>query len=337
MNDFLSPEYLRADESTILLCRRCCLSPANPSSQNGMCFACDASYYRKRKELSKRNPTAPTLTAAQFIQRFPPRKLTRRASDDGVGQELIPGFIFFNPVMRRMADAVRRVAGKNATVLIFGETGTGKELIAQAIHRLSPRSGKPLGIVDCTTLKHDLAESELFGHIRGAFTGATNTRTGIFPDADSGTVFLDELSMLPLDMQAKLLRILEQREYRPVGSTKYERIDIRLVGATNESLEELVKQGRFRKDLYHRLDVVQVRIPPLRERKEEITLLARHMLERFDSAGAWITPDALKILKKYEWPGNVRELRNVLEGALIMRERDDDPITPDHLPEKLFT
>lgn len=340
MNDFLHPSKLVPEATYMAPCQRC-PNPRNPSSKNGLCKACDASYYRKRKKLQDQNPQIPPLTVSQFIRQFPQRDLERKRSLSITTKlpvsELIPGFIFLSPSMRRMADLVERVARKDATILITGETGTGKELVAQAIHKLSPRSDGPMGIVDCTTLRHELAESELFGHVRGAFTGAVNTRKGLFSDAHSGTIFLDELSQLPPDIQSMLLRILEQRQSRAVGSTRYESLDIRVIGATNESLRKLVDQGRFRADLYYRLNVVEIRVPPLRERKEDIPVLANHMLERLGEGNPWITPEAMKMLHRYDWPGNVRELRNILERALVMRHDDELPITPEELPEELFS
>jgi len=223
--------------------------------------------------------------------------------------------------LRRVLADVDRVAGGETSVLITGETGTGKELIARAIHRRSPRSKGPLITVNCAAIAANLQESEFFGHERGAFTGATQRRDGRFKLADGGTIFLDEVGEMPLDLQAKLLRVLQEGEFEPVGGTRTVRVDVRVIAATNRDLEKMEKEGAFRTDLFYRLNVFPVRVPPLRERGEDVVLLAeafaRNLARRRGQTVAPLTEDGKAKLRRYEWPGNVRELQNVIERALI--------------------
>ena len=219
---------------------------------------------------------------------------------------------------------VERVAATSTSVLILGETGTGKELIARAIHNASKRGDKPLVKVNCAALPATLIESELFGHERGSFTGATAKRAGRFQLADGGTIFLDEVGELPLELQAKLLRVLQEGEFEPVGSSKTSKVDVRVIAATNRDLEKLVTEGQFREDLYYRLSVFPVTVPPLRERREDIELLANafleHSLQKLGLALEPLTNDAIARLNAYDWPGNVRELQNVIERSVIIAE-----------------
>jgi PAS domain S-box-containing protein len=223
--------------------------------------------------------------------------------------------------LRAILADVERVAKNNTTVLIFGETGTGKELIARAIHQHSPRADKPLIKVNCAAIAANLQESEFFGHERGAFTGATQRRVGRFKLADGGTIFLDEVGEMPLDLQAKLLRVLQEGEYEPVGSSHTEKINVRVIAATNRDLEKMVKEGGFRRDLLYRLNVFPIHMPPLRERGDDIILLAETFLRRFVKRGhrsaMRLTEDCKVKLKAYDWPGNIRELENVIERAVI--------------------
>ncbi len=227
-----------------------------------------------------------------------------------------------SPALAAVLDKVRRVAPTDATVLIYGETGTGKELIARAIHSASQRADKPLIKLNCAALPAGLVESELFGHEKGAFTGAIARRTGRFELADGGTIFLDEIGELPADTQAKLLRVLQEHEFDPVGGTAPRTVDVRVIAATNRDLLKAVRERLFREDLYYRLSVFPIRIPPLRERSVDIPLLAMFLLEKY--AGRigrrfeGIAPDTLQRLATYPWPGNVRELENVLERAVIL-------------------
>ncbi len=227
-----------------------------------------------------------------------------------------------SPVMRELFESLRRVAATDTTVLITGETGTGKELIACSVHEASHRRGRPLVRVNCAAIPGTLMESEFFGHERGAFTGATARREGRFALADGGTLFLDEIGELPLDLQAKLLRVLQEGEFEPLGSTHTRQVDVRVVAATNRDLAALVREGRFREDLFYRLNVFPLRVPPLRERDTDIALLARAFVERFARRmGRRLDPlhaDDARRLQEYAWPGNVRELQNVIERAIIL-------------------
>jgi transcriptional regulator with PAS, ATPase and Fis domain len=237
--------------------------------------------------------------------------------------------------MREVFGILERVAPTDLTVLISGETGTGKELASHAVHNRSGRSNAPFVVFDCGAAPENLIESELFGHKRGAFTGAIEARPGIFEMAHGGTIFLDEIGELPLELQPKLLRVLEQREVRRVGDSKTKSVDVRVVAATNRNLRELVSDGRFREDLYYRLAVVELVLPPLRDRLEDLPLLVDHLLERSShNAGVRaIAPEVVQIFQSYRWPGNVRELNNVIEGALPFC--DGTSITIDALPEGL--
>jgi len=232
---------------------------------------------------------------------------------------------------------VSRVAGTKSSVLIIGESGTGKELISRTIHEASPRRERAFVAVNCTTLSETLLESELFGHVKGAFTGAIERRPGLFLEANRGTVFLDEVGDMSLSMQAKLLRVLQEQEVKPVGGTDTVPVDVRVVAATHQDLEALTRAGRFRTDLYYRLHVVALHVPPLRERREDIPVLAEHFLREYAAAAdrpiQGFSPQAMQSLLAHSWPGNVRELENVVERAvaltqgLIVEESD--------LPEKL--
>lgn len=223
--------------------------------------------------------------------------------------ELIPGFLIGSRPMRRLAEEIKRAAATSASLLIDGESGTGKELIATAIHEYSGRRAGPFVIVDCATLHAGLAETELFGYERGSFTGAFARKDGLFQAATGGTVFLDEISELPLALQPKLLRVLEQRAVRSVGGTSYVNIDARIIAATNQDIPGLVGAGRFRQDLYHRLNVLTLHAPPLRERREDVQILAKYFLQK-EYPGRQLTGQVIKMLQTYDWPGNVRELKN---------------------------
>jgi transcriptional regulator with PAS, ATPase and Fis domain len=226
------------------------------------------------------------------------------------------------------------VAPSEATVLLLGETGTGKELVAQAIHRNSARSGGPFVTVNCAALPETLLESELFGHERGAFTGATTRKDGRFVLAHHGTLFLDEIGELTLPLQAKILRVLQAREFEPLGSTRSVKVDVRIITATNRELEKMVREGRFRDDLYYRLNVFPVVLPPLRERQEDLPALAEFFLKKFGEknrrAGISLAPEVLEAFKHYPWPGNIRELENVMERAVIVCQ--GTIITLENLP-----
>ena len=228
-------------------------------------------------------------------------------------------------------EMITKVAPSASTVLITGESGTGKELVARAIHEASPRAERPFVSINCGALPEGLLESELFGHIRGSFTGAVRDKEGLFQVADGGTLFLDEIGETSPAIQVKLLRTLQEMEIVPVGGTRPVKVDVRLLAATNASLEERVAAGTFREDLYYRLNVIPIHIPPLRERMEDIPILAGLFLERYAGPGGTFSPDAMARLGAHSWPGNVRELENAVERAVIMGE--DGPIRPEALPE----
>lgn len=241
--------------------------------------------------------------------------------------------------MQEVYRITRRVAGSNASVLILGETGVGKELIASAIHRLSRRSGGPFVRVNCGALSESLLESELFGHVRGAFTGAVSNRTGRFEAANGGTIFLDEINSTSLTLQVKLLRVLQEREFERVGDTGTLSTDARIVAASNRDLMKEVKQERFREDLYWRLNVVPIEIPPLRRRRDDIPALVSFFLEHYNEINdryvVHIGPGTMEAMQDYNWPGNVRELQNYIERAVVMSETDE--LTVDLLPDCLIS
>jgi DNA-binding NtrC family response regulator len=239
------------------------------------------------------------------------------------------GLIGTNTKMREIYSIIEKIAPTATTIVIDGETGTGKEVVAQTIHSLSPRARNELVVFDCGAVPPNLIESELFGHDKGSFTGAVMTRTGLFEQADGGTLFLDELGELPLDLQPKLLRVLEQREVRRVGSTRPQKVDVRIIAATNRNLDDEVRAGRFRQDLYYRLSVVRLHLPSLRDRPDDIPLLVQHFLDTGsynrtpsgDVRVRGVERDAMAALQGYAWPGNVRELLNVIERAVSFCDR----------------
>ena len=256
---------------------------------------------------------------------FEKRFLTREVSTlrTRLGERLAEKeLVGTSPQMARVKELVERVAESDSPVLIEGESGTGKELVASAIHRRSPRATGPLVPVNCGAIPAELMESEFFGHVKGAFTGAVADALGLFRSAHGGTLFLDEVAELPPALQAKLLRVLEDKEIRPVGATKTHAVDVRIVAATNRDLEEAARSGSFRQDLYYRLNVVRIAMPPLRERKVEIPALVTHFLrqfnERYSRNVSGIAPEALAALQAYDFPGNVRELENLLERAYAL-------------------
>jgi len=236
--------------------------------------------------------------------------------------------------MEKVFEMVRRVADTEATVLISGESGTGKELVARAIHALSSRKNAPFITINCAAIPRDLLESELFGHVKGAFTGAIRDKRGKFQMAEGGTFFLDEVGELPLELQPKLLRALQERVVEPVGGDVPDNLDVRIVAATNLDLEKAIAAGTFREDLYYRLSVIPIHLPPLRGRKEDIPLLLRHFALKHGCGNVTFVDNVVDALANYSWPGNVRELENTVERLLIMR--NDDAISLDELPEKIL-
>ena len=256
---------------------------------------------------------------ADFLAKLSLRQCTAQPGADGSWRQMVIGS---SPAMKKVTDMVSLIASRRSTILILGETGSGKEVIARAIHQASPRAGKPIVAVNCAAIPDNLLEAELFGHVKGAFTGATNARIGRFEQADEGTLFLDEIADLTLDLQAKLLRVLQEREFQKVGSSETTRVDVRVIAATNGDLLERVKQQKFREDLYYRLHVVPIRIPPLRERVADIPVLVQHFVkkicdqERIPHKTA--SSEALQRLCQYAWPGNVRQLENAVEMAIVL-------------------
>jgi DNA-binding NtrC family response regulator len=244
-------------------------------------------------------------------------------------QDRVEGMITEDPAMRELLATVERVAPSDLPVLVQGESGTGKELVARAVHTLSRRAAQPFVAINCGAVPENLLESELFGHERGAFTGALQRKPGLFEVADRGVLFLDEIGEVAPSVQVKLLRAIETREFLRVGSTRPVRSDVRIVSATNKDLKAEMAAGRFREDLYFRLNGVTVRLPPLRERKADVPLLARHFLDRV-AAGKTFTPRALEALRSYSWPGNVRELQMVVQRTAILAQKD--AIDVDDLP-----
>jgi two-component system response regulator AtoC len=259
-------------------------------------------------------------------------QLLRRDVQRAIGDRPI---VAASPGMIAVLELLERAAEFKSTVLLTGESGTGKEVLARAIHAQSPRRDEAFVAVNCAAIPEALLESELFGHVKGAFTGADRTRRGLFVEADGGTLFLDEIGELPVALQAKLLRVLQEEEVRPVGDAKSRKVDVRVIAATARELEQDVAAGRFREDLFYRLNVVRVKVPPLRERKQDIPLLADHFLARFrEQLGRpvrTIDDDALERLLAYRWPGNARELENVIERAVILAE--GERLTARELPE----
>jgi DNA-binding NtrC family response regulator len=260
--------------------------------------------------------------------------ILKKQIDERYGFDQIVGE---SPPMRALLAEVRKIADSRSNVLLLGETGTGKELFARAVHAQSSRRDQPFVPINCSAIPENLIESELFGYQRGAFTGAAVAKNGLFEEADGGTVFLDEIGELDQRLQSKLLRVIDDREIRPLGSTQSRRVDLRFVAATNLDLTAAVAGGGFREDLYYRLNVITLRMPPLRERREDIPLLIARFIEQFSGELgkplATVDPEALRILQGHGWPGNVRELRNIVERVALIAE--GSVLLPEHIPESL--
>jgi DNA-binding NtrC family response regulator len=262
------------------------------------------------------------------VERVLDKLHTRRAGQEQTRRlpSLRHGLVGESKAMRKVINAIEKAASSLATILITGESGTGKELVARAIHYNSPRASAPFVPINCGGIPESLLESELFGYVKGAFTGATETRAGFFQTAEGGTIFLDEISETSLSMQVKLLRILQDKEVFMVGIRHPQKVDVRIIAATNKDLLSLIKKGGFREDLYYRLNVITIDIPPLREREEDILLLGRHFTNKFAKEFGKSVPkfseNALQVLKSYYWPGNARELENIIQRLVIMSEAD---------------
>ena len=251
------------------------------------------------------------------------RRRTRTLTEEVNRLAGVEGMETVNPAMAELLDTALKVAESRATVLITGESGTGKEVLARLIHSRSQRAGEPFVAVNCAAIPDSLIESELFGHVKGAFTGAARDRKGRFQSAHQGTLFLDEIGELLPEMQVKFLRVLQEGRVQPVGSDREEEIDIRIIAATNRDLQQDIGRGRFREDLFYRISVIPLHLPPLRQRVEDIPALVRHFLHRHEApAGVEFSPEAMAKLQGYQWPGNIRELQNVVERSLILRRSD---------------
>ena len=280
------------------------------------------------------------LVLQKAVERERLKAENRRLKEELKREFSFSNIVSRNPRMMEIFELIRKVSGFKTTVLIMGESGTGKELIARALHYQSRRKNASFVAVNCGAIPHTLLESELFGHVRGAFTDASTDKTGLFEQAHGGTLFLDEIGEMPLSLQVKLLRVLQDEEIRPVGSSTVKKVDVRVISATSKQLEQEVSEGRFREDLYFRLNVLGIILPPLRERTEDIPLLVDHFLAKFGvmfgKEEVRLSQDALRTLVGYHWPGNVRELENCIERGLLLCEGNqlDVESLPDNLRGK---
>jgi two-component system response regulator PilR (NtrC family) len=266
------------------------------------------------------------------------RRLRKEILDIKGKLEGLSNLVWRSQEMERVMELVRRAAPSRSNILLTGESGTGKELLARAIHHLSPRAAEAFVVVNTGSVPIDLLESTLFGHVRGAFTGAVATKRGLFEVADSGTIFLDEIGTVPPQTQAKLLRVIQEREFIPVGSEQTMRVDVRIIAATNAELPRMVAEGTFREDLFYRLNVITIELPPLRHRREDIPALAAFFLRRYcqenAKPGIVLAPQALDVLTTYHWPGNVRQLENVIERGVVLCQ--GDTLDVDLLPTEVL-
>jgi DNA-binding NtrC family response regulator len=278
-----------------------------------------------RKPFQNEQITATIASGIKRRRKEEERQTLRRAMSRVVDRGSMVGR---SDIMQEVFRLVDQVAQARSTVLITGESGTGKELIAKAIHESSPRAAKPFVTVNSSNIPSELLESELFGHTRGAFTGAVAAKKGLFEVADGGSIFLDEIGDIPPETQVRLLRVIQEREFTPLGDTSPRRVDVRIIAATNIDLKEAVRQGGFREDLYYRLSVVPIELPPLRDRREDILPLAQHFIRKYNEENGrhvseQIAPEVLALLESYSWPGNVRELENAIERAVVIAPKDE--------------
>jgi len=271
------------------------------------------------------------LMVKRSFEVFEKRKVNEQLFEKAVRRNNLGDLLGSNDKMQEVYRLITSVARKTATVLIYGETGTGKELAAEVVHNLSPRKNNPLIRVSCAALSETLLESELFGHEKGAFTDAVSCKIGRFEKADGGTLFLDDIDDIKPEVQVKLLRVLQERKFERVGGTETIEVDVRLIAASKKNLFKLVQEGKFREDLYYRLNVIPIYLPPLRERRDDITLLINHFIEKYSGESKKeVSPQALNLLTWYEWPGNIRELENVIERIITLSENEE--ILPKDLP-----
>jgi DNA-binding NtrC family response regulator len=278
-----------------------------------------------RKPFQNEQITATVAAGIKRRRKEEERRTLRRAMSKAVDRGEIVGR---SDVMQEVFRLVEQVAQARSTILITGESGTGKELIAKAIHEASPRVGRPFVTVNSSNIPSELLESELFGHTRGAFTGAVAAKKGLFEVADGGSIFLDEIGDIPPETQVRLLRVIQEREFTPLGDTTPRRVDVRIIAATNIDLRDAVRQGSFREDLYYRLAVVPIELPPLRDRREDVLPLAQHFINKYNEENGrqvseHIAPEVLSLLEGYSWPGNVRELENAIERAVVIAPSDE--------------
>lgn len=282
--------------------------------------------------------TKVVLAIQKAMEKFHLMQKLRRFERQGSDKFVYEGIVGKSRKTQEVFQTIESVAATTSTVLILGESGTGKELVARAIHKRSKRNSRPFVIINCAALPEQLLESELFGHQRGSFTGAIAEKKGLFEEADGGTIFLDEIGEIPSSIQVKLLRALQEGEIRPVGGNQSRHVDVRMLAATNRELAQAVKEGKFREDLYYRLNVIQVTMPPLRDRPEDIPLLAYHFLQKYskkmEKEVTKIAIDALQVMQNYQWVGNVRELENVIERAVVLVT--GDTVTVRDLPPRIL-
>ena len=267
------------------------------------------------------------IAVARSVEAITLRRQNFAYKRDAATRNSLDNIIGNSAAIEKLKQTIRTIAATGSTVLIYGESGTGKELVARAVHACSPRASEPFVSINCGAFPETLLESELFGYVKGAFTGANQNKRGLFEVADSGTIFLDEIGEMTLPMQVKLLRVLQERCIRPVGSTQETSIDVRVIAATNRDLQDMVANNTFREDLYYRVSVIPISVPPLRERRDDVELLASHFLKKYSAAAqkniSRISSDALSALRGSEWPGNVRQLENAIERAVAMETAEE--------------
>ncbi len=296
----------------------------------------NGAFYYLAKPTDRETLVMTVAKAAELANLQQENQLLKRKLE---GKFEVEGIIGQDPAIQEVIRMMRKVAQSNSTVLIQGESGTGKEVVARGIHRLSPRAQRQFVAINCSAIPDTLIENEFFGHERGAFTGATERKQGLFETADKSTLFLDEIADLPQGLQAKILRVLQEREVRRVGGNESFHVDVRLVAATNKSLAEEVSEGRFREDLYYRINVVTITLPPLRDRRGDIPLLANHALAKFghlaESRVKEIGREAMEVLIDYSWPGNVRQLESAIERAILLCE--GETVMPRDLPQEVLS
>jgi len=274
------------------------------------------------------------ISVARSVESIMLKRQNFALKRDAAGHNSLDNIVGNSPPIEKLKQTVKTIAATGSTVLIYGESGTGKELVARAVHSCSPRASEAFVSINCGAFPETLLESELFGYVKGAFTGASQNKRGLFEVASGGTIFLDEIGEMSVSMQVKLLRVLQERSIRPVGGAQESTIDVRVIAATNRNLEEMVRAGTFREDLFYRVSVIPISVPPLRERREDIELLAGHFLKKYATAAGKsivrITPDSIAALRSQEWPGNVRQLENTVERAVALETEGELHVDMDH-------